>query len=70
MAMQPLAHLAGIGAAAIGSFSTFMGMALGTLIGQAYNDTVIPLIAGMASLTIIARIIVLWAQKTYQEETE
>jgi len=67
LAMQPLAHLAGIGAAAIGSFSTFMGMALGTLIGRSYNGTVIPLVGGMALLTILSIFVVRWAQSNYQE---
>jgi DHA1 family bicyclomycin/chloramphenicol resistance-like MFS transporter len=70
MAMQPLAHLAGIGAAAIGSFSTFMGMALGTLIGRGFNGTVIPLVLGMVLLTLISIFVVRWAQSSYQEPSE
>lgn len=70
LAMQPLAHLAGIGAAAIGSFSTFMGMALGTLIGRGYNGTVIPLVGGMILLTIFSVFIVRWAQSNYQEPSK
>lgn len=70
MAMQPLAHLAGIGAAAIGSFATFMGMALGTVIGRAYNGTVTPLVIGMVVLTGISILVARWAEKHYQEPEE
>jgi len=70
LAMQPLAHLAGIGAAAIGASSTFMGMALSTLIGRAYNGTVTPLVLGITLLTAISIFFVRWAQSNYQELSE
>lgn len=70
LAMQPLAHLAGIGAAAIGSFGTFMGMALGTLVGRGYNGTVTPLVVGMALLTVSGAFVVRWAQANYHEAAD
>ena len=70
MAMQPLAHFAGIGAAILGSFATFMGMALGTLIGRAYNGTVTPLVTGMVVLTGLAIIVARWAEKYYVDPEE
>lgn len=58
LAMEPLGHIAGIGASTIGSLSTFAALAIGTVIGQSYNGTILPLIAGFlllgsASLVII-----------------
>lgn len=62
LAMQPLGHLAGIGAAVVGSFSTLISILFGTVIGQSYNGTVIPLVAGITILSGLAMIVVRWAQ--------
>jgi DHA1 family bicyclomycin/chloramphenicol resistance-like MFS transporter len=61
LAMQPLGHLAGIGAALVGSFSTLISMLLGMWIGQRYNGTVLPLALGMAALSGCAILVVRWA---------
>jgi DHA1 family bicyclomycin/chloramphenicol resistance-like MFS transporter len=60
LAMQPLGHLAGIGAAVVGSFSTLISMLLGTAIGRSYDGTILPLVIGMAILTGISILIVRW----------
>jgi DHA1 family bicyclomycin/chloramphenicol resistance-like MFS transporter len=64
LAMEPLGHLAGIGAAVVGSLSTLISIPLGTLIGQSYNGTVLPLITGIAVLSGLAMIVVRWARIT------
>jgi DHA1 family bicyclomycin/chloramphenicol resistance-like MFS transporter len=61
VAMEPLGHLAGIGSAVVGSLGTLVQMPLGTLIGQSYNGTVIPLIAGIGVLIGISILVVRWA---------
>jgi MFS transporter, DHA1 family, multidrug resistance protein len=53
LAMQPLGHIAGIGAAMVGGSQTLISLALGTVIGQSYNDTVLPLVAGFAILSAL-----------------
>jgi DHA1 family bicyclomycin/chloramphenicol resistance-like MFS transporter len=53
LAMQPLGHIAGIGAAVVGGSQTLISLALGTAIGQSYNDTVLPLVAGFAILSAL-----------------
>ena len=63
MAMQPLGHLAGVGAAVIGSFATLISMLLGTLIGRSYNGTILPLIVGIVILSGIANLVIRWAGK-------
>ena len=68
LSMQPLAHLAGIGAAVIGAFATLVSMSLGTVIGQSYNGTVTPLVVSMVALVSISIFIVRWAHSKYQQE--
>ncbi|MDG1475535.1 MAG: multidrug effflux MFS transporter [Vicingaceae bacterium] len=46
MAMEPLGHMAGIGAAIVGSVSTFISVPFGTYIGMQYNGTVAPMVMG------------------------
>ena len=63
LAMQPLGKLAGIGAAVVGSLSTFISMPLGLIIGQSYNGTILPLVMGLVALSGGAIFIVLWVEK-------
>jgi DHA1 family bicyclomycin/chloramphenicol resistance-like MFS transporter len=42
--------------------STLISMPLGTIIGQSYNGTLLPLIVGMAVLTGLAILVVRWAE--------
>jgi DHA1 family bicyclomycin/chloramphenicol resistance-like MFS transporter len=62
LAMEPLGHIAGVGAAVVGSLSTFISLLLGTLIGQSYNGTVLPLIGGFAMLSITAIGVMRWVE--------
>ena len=63
LAMQPLGHLAGIGAAIIGSLSTLLSTLLGMAIGQSYNGTILPFMVGMIVLSSIAFFVNRWAAK-------
>ncbi len=62
LAMETLGHIAGIGAAVIGSLSTLISLFLGTLIGQSYNGTIIPIVSGFAILSITALMVIPWAE--------
>jgi len=62
LAMEPLGHLAGIGAAVVGSLSTLIQMPLGTVIGQNYNGTIIPLISGITVLAGLSIFVVHWTE--------
>ena len=62
LAMEPLGHIAGVGAAVVGSLSTFIAVPLGTIIGQAYNETVLPLVGGFAILSLLSMLIMGWAE--------
>ncbi|HRQ37509.1 MAG TPA: multidrug effflux MFS transporter [Chloroflexota bacterium] len=62
LAMAPLGHIAGTGAAVVGALSTLISVLLGTLIGQSYNDTILPLVAGMVILSGLSLTAVHWAE--------
>ena len=62
LAMEPLGHLAGIGAAVVGSLTTLIQTPLGTIIGQSYNETIFPLIFGVAILTGLSILVVHWTE--------
>jgi DHA1 family bicyclomycin/chloramphenicol resistance-like MFS transporter len=62
LAMQPLGRIAGIGAAVVGGSSTLISLALGTIIGQSYNNTVLPLVAGFAIVGVLARAAIRFAE--------
>jgi DHA1 family bicyclomycin/chloramphenicol resistance-like MFS transporter len=62
LAMLPLGHIAGIGAAVVGSLSTLVSFPLGTIIGQSYNGTLLPLIFGMVIMAGLSILIVRWAE--------
>lgn len=58
MAMEPFGHIAGIASSMVGAVSTFIAVALGTLVAQQFNGTVLPVVIGFASLGGIALICV------------
>jgi DHA1 family bicyclomycin/chloramphenicol resistance-like MFS transporter len=63
LAMEPLGHIAGIGAAVVGAISTGLNMIVGTIIGQSYNDTIIPLVSGFFFSSIVSLILMGWIEK-------
>ncbi|MBT4038973.1 MAG: multidrug effflux MFS transporter [Rhodospirillales bacterium] len=62
IAMEPLGHIAGVGAAVVGSLSTLLSVMLGGLIGQAFDGTVLPLVGGFTVLGLLAMAIMHWAE--------
>jgi DHA1 family bicyclomycin/chloramphenicol resistance-like MFS transporter len=61
MAMEPMSHVAGIAAAIIGATSSIMSMCIGTVIGQMYNGTLIPVTAGFFIFSCISMAILTFA---------
>lgn len=58
LAMEPLGHIAGIGAAVVGFVSTLMAAILAVFIGLQFNETVYPLVisffvAGLTTLVLL-----------------
>lgn len=62
MAMEPLGHIAGVGAAVVGSLSTFISTLLGAWIGQSYNGTIFPLVLGFVIFTFVSLLTMRWAE--------
>ncbi|MDP2698597.1 multidrug effflux MFS transporter [Thalassospira sp.] len=58
LAMEPLGAIAGTASSVIGVYSTLIGVIAGGIIGQAFNGTVIPLVAGYLTLGILTLIII------------
>ena len=63
LAMEPLGHIAGIGAAIVGSLSTLLSVPLGTLIGQGYNGTILPLVGGFAVMSLLSLLMMWWTEQ-------
>ena len=61
--MEPLGHIAGIGAATIGSLSTFTALSIGMLIGQCYDGTVLPLVTGFLVLSVLSLGVMWWVNR-------
>jgi len=60
LAMEPLGHMAGLGASLVGAVSTFIAVPFGALIGQSYNQSTLPLILGFIILSILSLLLMWW----------
>ncbi len=63
LAMEPLGHVAGTASSVLGFMSTVGGAAIGAVIGQAFDGTALPLIAGFSTVSLIGLVFVLIAEK-------
>ncbi|MEZ5832944.1 MAG: multidrug effflux MFS transporter [Dongiaceae bacterium] len=63
LAMEPMGHIAGVAAAVVGSLATILSSVLGWALGQAYDGTVRPMIAGFAVLTMLAGLVMYLAER-------
>jgi DHA1 family bicyclomycin/chloramphenicol resistance-like MFS transporter len=70
LAMQPLGHIAGIGAAVVGGSSTLISLACGTVIGQSYDNTVLPLVGGFAVLSALSMAVIRFAEFNVANDPE
>ena len=68
LAMEPLGHIAGVGAAMIGSLSSLISIPLGILIAGAFNGTVLPLITGFSLCGLAVLFSIIWAEKNPQSK--
>ena len=66
LAMEPLGEIAGLGSALVGSASTMISVFLGAIIAAVYDNTVIPLIAGFAVLSLFCLIAMHFTEKRAQ----
>ncbi|MCP8893569.1 multidrug effflux MFS transporter [Shinella daejeonensis] len=63
LAMEPLGHVAGTASSVLGFMGTAGGAAIGGVIGQAYDGTSLPLVAGFFSVSVIGLFFVLLAER-------
>ena len=63
LAMEPLGHIAGTASSLFGSITTLVGIVFGTVIGQAYDGTMVPLTTGFFACTLIALVVVLVTER-------
>ena len=64
MAMQPLGHIAGVGAAVIGFLSTLMSVPIAIFIGHSYNGTITPLLMGFIACSLAGIVLAIWTERT------
>ncbi|MDX3924842.1 MAG: multidrug effflux MFS transporter [Shinella sp.] len=63
LAMEPLGHVAGTASSVLGFMSTVGGALIGAVIGQSFNGTALPMIAGYFIVSVIGLVFVLIAEK-------
>ncbi len=70
LAMQPLGHVAGIGAAVVASLATFISVPLGTLVGQSFDGTMYTLVGAFAVSGVATLASMRWAEGGVRKSTE
>lgn len=63
LSMEPLGHVAGTASSVLGFMGTVGGAILGALIGQSFNGTALPMVAGFFSVSLIGFVFVLIGEK-------
>lgn len=63
LAMEPLGHMAGLGAALVGALQSFISLPLGWAVGHFYDGTVLPLITGFAVLATLSILMMSWTER-------
>ena len=63
LAMEPLGHITGLGAAIFGAVSTFISLPLSWMVSGYFDGTIIPPIRGFAFMGIITLVMVLVAAR-------
>ena len=67
LAMEPLGHIAGVGASVVGSISSLISVPLGALIGQQFNGTVLPLVIGFSVFSVTTFGLMCWVENGKKE---
>jgi DHA1 family bicyclomycin/chloramphenicol resistance-like MFS transporter len=67
MAMEPMGHIAGVASSVIGAGTTFVSMTMGTVIGQLYDQTLVPMFGGYMLLAMSAFALMYWIESKDKE---
>ena len=70
IAMEPLGHVAGTGAAVIGSLTSILAVVLGYFLGDAYNGTLFPMATGFAVLSTLSLLSIQSVKSSWNEQPE
>lgn len=65
IAMEPMGEVAGMASAITGAVSSVISLTLGTLIGQMYDNTLIPITCGFLGLGSLAWLFMKWELRLY-----
>jgi len=68
LAMEPLGHVAGTGAAVVGAGSTIISVVLGSAIGQMIHADVLPMLLGFLSMSLMTLLAFWWVAYKQQRE--
>lgn len=63
LAMEPLGHVAGTASSVLGFMGTVGGSLIGAIIGQSFNGTALPMVAGFFTVSLIGLVFVLIAER-------
>ncbi|MBC7311370.1 MAG: MFS transporter, partial [Rhizobium sp.] len=63
LAMEPLGHVAGTASSVLGFMGTVGGSLIGAAIGQAYDGTALPMVAGYFIVSVIGLVFVLIGER-------
>lgn len=63
LAMEPLGHIAGLGAALVGAASNFIALPLAYIIGRAFSGGVTHLVFGFLLLSVALVAVILWTER-------
>ncbi len=70
LAMQPLGHIAGLGASIVGATSTLISVPLSILIGSFYNNSALSIAVGFFAVGIISTLIFNFVNRTHKNEKQ
>lgn len=70
LAMQPLGHIAGLGASIVGAISTLISVPLSIFIGSFYNSSTLPIVVGFLVVGTISILIFNLANRIHNNETQ
>lgn len=68
IALEPMGEIAGMASALTGAFSSLISLSLGTLIGQMYNGTLIPITLGFLTLGCGTFLLMKWEARLHHKQ--
>ena len=62
-ALEPMGQIAGIASAISGSIMTTMSAIIGTITGQQFDGTVVPLLIGFVIMGLFGATVMIWVER-------